>query len=143
MRAPGGATVPDARYPQRIAPLWVTRPQVRAVQVSTVSQLSCTRSGLGTSRDRLRTPADDMEDNVGTTSLEWADIGVMIAYFVVVLAFGLISSLKNRGSVGGYFLAGRSMNWILTEKDVHIRVHEIVKTFLCTGCCPRRGISYS
>ncbi|KAL5968278.1 Sodium/glucose cotransporter 1 [Taenia solium] len=44
--------------------------------------------------------------------LDGADIGVIVAYFVVVFAVGIWSSLRNRGSVGGYFLAGRSMTWI-------------------------------
>ncbi|VDK78924.1 unnamed protein product [Dibothriocephalus latus] len=58
--------------------------------------------------------------------LDGADLGVLIAYFVIVFAVGiwaspsyhmltsslLKSSCRNRGSVGGYFLAGRSMHWI-------------------------------
>ncbi|ELT94684.1 hypothetical protein CAPTEDRAFT_167766 [Capitella teleta] len=46
-------------------------------------------------------------------NVEAADIGVIVGYFVVVMGFGIWSSLKNRGTVGGYFLAGRSMNFIL------------------------------
>jgi len=41
-----------------------------------------------------------------------ADIAAIVIYFVIVLIFGIVSSLRNRGSVGGYFLAGRSMNFI-------------------------------
>ncbi|KAM3180495.1 Solute carrier 5 member 4A, partial [Hymenolepis weldensis] len=44
--------------------------------------------------------------------LDGADIGVIVAYFVIIFAVGIWSSLRNRGSVGGYFLAGRSMHWI-------------------------------
>ncbi|KAH9283445.1 Sodium/glucose cotransporter 1 [Echinococcus granulosus] len=44
--------------------------------------------------------------------LDGADIGVIVAYFVAVFAVGIWSSFRNRGSVGGYFLAGRSMSWI-------------------------------
>ncbi|XP_062854490.1 sodium/glucose cotransporter 4 isoform X1 [Trichomycterus rosablanca] len=45
-------------------------------------------------------------------TLEIADIVVMVVYFVFVLAVGIWSSIRaNRGTVGGYFLAGRSMTW--------------------------------
>nr|AKN21417.1 slc5a-2 [Schmidtea mediterranea] len=44
--------------------------------------------------------------------LEGGDIGVVIGYFVLVLGVGLWASCRNRGSVGGYFLAGRQMHWI-------------------------------
>ncbi|XP_006125485.2 sodium/glucose cotransporter 1 [Pelodiscus sinensis] len=41
-----------------------------------------------------------------------ADISVIVIYFVVVLAVGLWAMLStNRGTVGGFFLAGRSMVW--------------------------------
>ncbi|VDP74524.1 unnamed protein product [Echinostoma caproni] len=46
-------------------------------------------------------------------SLDGADIGVIVGYFAVVIGVGVWSSCCNRGSVGGYFLAGRSMNWAL------------------------------
>ncbi|KAM7538132.1 hypothetical protein Aperf_G00000060235 [Anoplocephala perfoliata] len=39
------------------------------------------------------------------------DIIVIILYFLAVFAVGIWSSMRNRGSVGGYFLAGRSMGW--------------------------------
>ncbi|CAL1529910.1 unnamed protein product [Lymnaea stagnalis] len=44
--------------------------------------------------------------------LHWGDWIVIAAYFVSVIAVGILSSCRNRGSVGGYFLAGRSMHWI-------------------------------
>uniref|UniRef100_A0A0X3NHS0 Sodium/glucose cotransporter 2 n=1 Tax=Schistocephalus solidus TaxID=70667 RepID=A0A0X3NHS0_SCHSO len=44
--------------------------------------------------------------------LDGADLGVLACYFVIVFAVGIWSSCRNRGSVGGYFLAGRSMNWL-------------------------------
>uniref|UniRef100_A0A8C1C5Y8 Solute carrier family 5 member 9 n=1 Tax=Cyprinus carpio carpio TaxID=630221 RepID=A0A8C1C5Y8_CYPCA len=45
-------------------------------------------------------------------TLEAADIAVVVVYFVFVLAVGIWSSVRaNRGTVGGYFLAGRSMTW--------------------------------
>ncbi|XP_012728107.2 sodium/glucose cotransporter 2 [Fundulus heteroclitus] len=41
-----------------------------------------------------------------------ADIAVIIGYFLMVIAVGVWSMLRtNRGTVGGYFLAGRSMAW--------------------------------
>ncbi|CAL8076725.1 unnamed protein product [Calicophoron daubneyi] len=45
--------------------------------------------------------------------LDASDIGIIAGYFVIVIVVGLWSSCCNRGSVGGYFLAGRSMHWIL------------------------------
>ncbi|XP_033008079.1 sodium/glucose cotransporter 4 isoform X1 [Lacerta agilis] len=45
-------------------------------------------------------------------ALEVPDIIVVVLYFVFVLAVGIWSSLRaSRGTVGGYFLAGRSMTW--------------------------------
>ncbi|KAI4876344.1 hypothetical protein NFI96_017809, partial [Prochilodus magdalenae] len=41
-----------------------------------------------------------------------ADISVIVAYFVVVLAVGIWAMMRtNRSTVGGFFLAGRSMVW--------------------------------
>eukprot|EP00069_Balaena_mysticetus_P002981 bmy_00711T0 len=41
-----------------------------------------------------------------------ADILVIAAYFLLVIGVGLWSMCRtNRGTVGGYFLAGRSMTW--------------------------------
>uniref|UniRef100_A0A8C8Y414 Solute carrier family 5 member 4 n=2 Tax=Panthera leo TaxID=9689 RepID=A0A8C8Y414_PANLE len=41
-----------------------------------------------------------------------ADISVIVIYFMVVMAVGLWAMLKtNRGTVGGFFLAGRDMTW--------------------------------
>ncbi|KAM9761780.1 sodium/glucose cotransporter 4-like isoform 2-T2 [Menidia menidia] len=41
-----------------------------------------------------------------------ADIAVVVVYFVLVLAIGIWASVRaNRTTVGGYFLAGRSMTW--------------------------------
>ncbi|KAK2815967.1 hypothetical protein Q5P01_026434 [Channa striata] len=45
-------------------------------------------------------------------SLEAADIAVVVIYFVFVMVVGIWSSVRaNRSTVGGYFLAGRSMTW--------------------------------
>uniref|UniRef100_K7FBU6 Sodium/glucose cotransporter 2 n=1 Tax=Pelodiscus sinensis TaxID=13735 RepID=K7FBU6_PELSI len=41
-----------------------------------------------------------------------ADISVIVGYFVLVIGVGLWSMRRtNRGSIGGYFLAGRNMVW--------------------------------
>ncbi|XP_037672880.1 solute carrier family 5 member 4-like [Choloepus didactylus] len=41
-----------------------------------------------------------------------ADISVIVIYFIVVMAVGLWAMLRtNRGTVGGFFLAGRDMSW--------------------------------
>ncbi|XP_066433230.1 sodium/glucose cotransporter 2 [Eleutherodactylus coqui] len=41
-----------------------------------------------------------------------ADISVIVGYFVIIIGVGLWSMRRaNRGTVGGYFLAGRSMSW--------------------------------
>ncbi|XP_032899392.1 LOW QUALITY PROTEIN: sodium/glucose cotransporter 1-like [Amblyraja radiata] len=41
-----------------------------------------------------------------------ADISVIVIYFLVVLAVGVWAMVQsNRGTVGGFFLAGRSMSW--------------------------------
>ncbi|XP_045185344.2 sodium/glucose cotransporter 4-like [Mercenaria mercenaria] len=53
-----------------------------------------------------------MSSTVGGTSLHAGDLAVIVVYFLFVLFVGLWSSRKNRGSAGGYFLAGRNMNWI-------------------------------
>lgn len=45
-------------------------------------------------------------------SLSAADITVLLVYFVFVMVVGIWSSVRaNRSTVGGYFLAGRSMTW--------------------------------
>ncbi|KAK7882069.1 hypothetical protein WMY93_028243 [Mugilogobius chulae] len=41
-----------------------------------------------------------------------ADIGVIVGYFLLVISVGVWSMFRtNRGTVGGYFLAGRTMTW--------------------------------
>lgn len=62
--------------------------------------------------------ADIMTESVPLASagntLEAWDYVVIVVYFVAVLAVGLWSSWRSkRDSVGGYFLASRSMNWVL------------------------------
>lgn len=46
------------------------------------------------------------------TTMQPADIAVVAAYFILVLLIGFFAMWKaNRSTVGGYFLAGRTMNW--------------------------------
>nr|XP_020725340.1 sodium/glucose cotransporter 4 [Odocoileus virginianus texanus] len=45
-------------------------------------------------------------------SLNAYDIAVLVVYFVFVIGVGVWSSIRaSRGTIGGYFLAGRSMSW--------------------------------
>uniref|UniRef100_A0A8C8VEU5 Solute carrier family 5 member 9 n=1 Tax=Pelusios castaneus TaxID=367368 RepID=A0A8C8VEU5_9SAUR len=55
-------------------------------------------------------PAGQPEEK--NVTFEVVDIIVVVVYFVFVLAVGIWSSIRaSRGTVGGYFLAGRSMTW--------------------------------
>ncbi|XP_074520445.1 sodium/myo-inositol cotransporter-like [Halichoeres trimaculatus] len=46
------------------------------------------------------------------TTMEAADIAIVVLYFILVLLIGFLAMWKaNRSTVSGYFLAGRSMNW--------------------------------
>uniref|UniRef100_A0A667WUK1 Sodium/myo-inositol cotransporter n=1 Tax=Myripristis murdjan TaxID=586833 RepID=A0A667WUK1_9TELE len=55
-------------------------------------------------------PASDT-DTIAT--MEAADIVVVAIYFVLVMAIGFLAMWRaNRNTVSGYFLAGRSMNWV-------------------------------
>ncbi|NWR14295.1 SC5A9 protein, partial [Emberiza fucata] len=50
--------------------------------------------------------------DTATAAFSVADIVVVVLYFVFILAVGIWSSVRaSRGTVGGYFLAGRSMSW--------------------------------
>uniref|UniRef100_A0A8C4I6X3 Sodium/glucose cotransporter 2 n=1 Tax=Dicentrarchus labrax TaxID=13489 RepID=A0A8C4I6X3_DICLA len=41
-----------------------------------------------------------------------ADIAIIVGYFIMVISVGIWSMFRtNRGTVGGYFLAGRTMTW--------------------------------
>ncbi|KAK3566464.1 hypothetical protein QTP86_033990 [Hemibagrus guttatus] len=64
-----------------------------------------------TSAPELVTGTAEPEQN-GKFTLEIPDIVVLVIYFIFVLAVGIWSSIRaNRGTIGGYFLAGRSMTW--------------------------------
>ena len=47
------------------------------------------------------------------TKLTAADWTVVAVYFLGLIITGTASALKNRGSVGGYFLAGQKANWVI------------------------------
>ncbi|XP_054190899.1 sodium/glucose cotransporter 4 isoform X5 [Homo sapiens] len=68
--------------------------------------------GPGASGDGVRTetaPHIALDSRVG---LHAYDISVVVIYFVFVIAVGIWSSIRaSRGTIGGYFLAGRSMSW--------------------------------
>uniref|UniRef100_A0A3Q4G3J3 Sodium/glucose cotransporter 1 n=1 Tax=Neolamprologus brichardi TaxID=32507 RepID=A0A3Q4G3J3_NEOBR len=54
------------------------------------------------------------ENNTGNTVAlkNAADISVIVVYFLVVLGVGVVAMIRtNRSTVGGFFLAGRSMVW--------------------------------
>jgi len=62
----------------------------------------------------MSTTTAPIMEGKGNQTLEAWDYVVIVAYFAGVLAVGLWSSWKSkRDSVGGYFLASRSMNWVL------------------------------
>ncbi|XP_050960808.1 solute carrier family 5 member 3a [Labeo rohita] len=55
------------------------------------------------------------------STMEAADIVVVAMYFVLVLCFGFFAMWKaNRGTVSGYFLAGRSMNWMVIGASLFV-----------------------
>ncbi|XP_035248819.1 sodium/myo-inositol cotransporter-like [Anguilla anguilla] len=54
-------------------------------------------------------------------SMEAADIAVVVLYFLLVLSIGLFAMWKaNRSTVRGYFLAGRSMNWVVIGASLFV-----------------------
>ncbi|KAM5238412.1 sodium/glucose cotransporter 1 [Ctenodactylus gundi] len=68
---------------------------------------SSTWSPLGTSASTTAAPLEPHERIRNA-----ADISVIVIYFLVVMAVGLWAMFStNRGTVGGFFLAGRSMVW--------------------------------
>lgn len=53
--------------------------------------------------------------------MEAADIAVVALYFVLVLVIGFLAMWKaNRSTVSGYFLAGRSMTWIVIGASLFV-----------------------
>uniref|UniRef100_A0A6Q2ZFA7 Solute carrier family 5 member 9 n=1 Tax=Esox lucius TaxID=8010 RepID=A0A6Q2ZFA7_ESOLU len=63
-------------------------------------------------RSQKGTCEDEMPELHEKFALEAPDIVVIVVYFAFVLVVGIWSSVRaNSGTVGGYFLAGRSMTW--------------------------------
>ncbi|XP_075792059.1 sodium/glucose cotransporter 4 isoform X4 [Pelodiscus sinensis] len=81
---------------------------------SSVRERERKRERIGTSFAAMSQPTPASTELPGQKSLtfEVVDIVVIVIYFVFVLAIGIWSSIRaSRGTVGGYFLAGRSMTW--------------------------------
>uniref|UniRef100_A0A8C4ZU49 Sodium/glucose cotransporter 1 n=1 Tax=Gadus morhua TaxID=8049 RepID=A0A8C4ZU49_GADMO len=59
-----------------------------------------------------------------------ADISVIVIYFLVVLAVGVWAMVRtNRSTVGGFFLAGRSMVWWPVEHSGILKTHKFIPMF--------------
>ncbi|XP_022536845.2 sodium/glucose cotransporter 1 [Astyanax mexicanus] len=69
--------------------------------------------GFSLVRDGASVANDDMAGNKTKNYINNpADISVIVIYFLVVLAVGIWAMVRtNRSTVGGFFLAGRSMVW--------------------------------
>ncbi|XP_073936294.1 sodium/glucose cotransporter 4 isoform X1 [Castor canadensis] len=66
----------------------------------------------GASGDGIKTETAPHSTLDSGVSLHTYDIVVVIIYFVFVIAVGIWSSIRaSRGTIGGYFLAGKSMSW--------------------------------
>ncbi|KAK6309741.1 hypothetical protein J4Q44_G00196220 [Coregonus suidteri] len=58
---------------------------------------------------------------MGTGVMEAADIAVVALYFILVLGIGFFAMWKaNRSTVSGYFLAGRSMTWVVIGASLFV-----------------------
>ncbi|XP_039627829.1 sodium/glucose cotransporter 1-like [Polypterus senegalus] len=75
------------------------------------SNASMTDASLtGSARSWTSTPSPSTDDSMAINNA--ADISVIVVYFILVLAIGIWAMIRsNRGTVGGFFLAGRSMVW--------------------------------
>ncbi|NXD22766.1 SC5A9 protein, partial [Spelaeornis formosus] len=72
-------------------------------------------SSLLTAMSQPTTGTTELPGLPGDTTAAFgvADIIVVVLYFTFILAVGIWSSVRaSRGTVGGYFLAGRSMTWL-------------------------------
>ncbi|XP_032016673.1 sodium/glucose cotransporter 4 [Hylobates moloch] len=68
--------------------------------------------GPGASGNKVRTETAPHVALNSRAGLHAYDISVVVIYFVFVIAVGIWSSIRaSRGTIGGYFLAGRSMSW--------------------------------
>ncbi|XP_029304552.1 sodium/myo-inositol cotransporter-like [Cottoperca gobio] len=58
---------------------------------------------------------------MASATMEVADISVVVIYFMLVLAIGCFAMRKaNKNTVSGYFLAGRSMNWVTVGASLFV-----------------------
>ncbi|NXS89538.1 SC5A9 protein, partial [Erpornis zantholeuca] len=83
-------------------------------QCAPKSSMSEKISSLLTAMSQLSTATTELPGLPGDTAAAFAvaDIIVVVLYFAFVLAVGIWSSIQaSRGTIGGYFLAGRSMTW--------------------------------
>nr|XP_035962491.1 sodium/glucose cotransporter 4 isoform X2 [Halichoerus grypus] len=68
--------------------------------------------GPGASGNGVRTVTAPRSALGSGVTLHAYDITVLVVYFVFVIGVGVWSSIRaSRGTIGGYFLAGRSMSW--------------------------------
>ncbi|XP_045751378.1 sodium/glucose cotransporter 4 [Mirounga angustirostris] len=68
--------------------------------------------GPGASGNGVRTVIAPRSALGSSVTLHAYDITVLVVYFVFVICVGVWSSIRaSRGTIGGYFLAGRSMSW--------------------------------
>ncbi|NXR19100.1 SC5A9 protein, partial [Cinclus mexicanus] len=70
---------------------------------------------LLTAMSQVTTATTELPGQAGSTAAAFgvADIVVVVLYFAFILAVGIWSSVRtSQGTVGGYFLAGRSMTWL-------------------------------
>ncbi|XP_045872777.1 sodium/glucose cotransporter 4 isoform X4 [Meles meles] len=68
--------------------------------------------GPGASGNGVRTVTAPRSALGSGVSLHAYDIAVLVVYFIFVIGVGVWSSIRaSRGTIGGYFLAGRSMSW--------------------------------
>uniref|UniRef100_A0AAY5K8W4 Sodium/myo-inositol cotransporter n=1 Tax=Esox lucius TaxID=8010 RepID=A0AAY5K8W4_ESOLU len=63
----------------------------------------------------------DTTTSIQTANQRTADIAVVALYFVMVLSIGFFAMWKaNRSTVNGYFLAGRSMTWMVIGASLFV-----------------------
>ncbi|XP_057356172.1 sodium/glucose cotransporter 4 isoform X3 [Manis pentadactyla] len=68
--------------------------------------------GPGASGNGVKTVTAPRSAPGAGVSLHAYDIGVLVVYFAFVIGVGVWSSIRaSRGTLGGYFLAGKSMSW--------------------------------
>ncbi|XP_014726167.1 PREDICTED: sodium/glucose cotransporter 4 [Sturnus vulgaris] len=85
-------------------------------QVTTaMSQVTTAMSQVTTAMSQVTTASTELPGQPGGPAAAFgvADIVVVALYFTFILAVGIWSSIRtSQGTIGGYFLAGRSMTWL-------------------------------